>query len=80
MEEVKSKVAEFKINVPYSWDPNALVTLDGGSFGYLLQKALKREQEIIAELEGINILKNKLVEMVETGVAVGKVTTSSETL
>lgn len=53
----------------YSWTPEDTFTLQGGEFGLLFNTLVRKEGELLRDLEIINILKLKLKESVEAGEA-----------
>lgn len=57
---------------PYTWKPEDTFTLQGGEFGLVFNTLVKKEGELLRDLEIINILKNKLKESVEAGIATEK--------
>lgn len=57
---------------PYTWQPEAEFTLQGAEFGLLFNTIVKKEMELLRDLELINIMKSKLKLAVEAGVAVEK--------
>lgn len=57
---------------PYTWKPEDVFPLQGGEFGLLFNTLVRKEGELLRDLEMINILKNKLKESVEAGIATEK--------
>lgn len=54
----------------YRWTPENKFELDGIQFAIVLNKLLRRKQEIAEELEAINVMEKVLEQAVESGIAV----------
>lgn len=53
----------------YTWTPEDTFVFKGGEFGFLFNSLIKEEAELLRKLELINVMKSKLKEAVEAGVA-----------
>ena len=56
----------------YQWDENAEIKLNGTEFAVIFKTLISREEILLKELASITILKNKLKEMVDTGIAMAR--------
>lgn len=65
-----NKTTQYDPTKSYIWQPEDEFNFTGGEFGFLFNSLLKEESEILRKLEMINLMKLKLKEAVERGVAI----------
>ncbi len=53
----------------YTWTADSEFILRGGEYGFIFNSIMKEEEELRRKLSIIELLKNKLKEAVEAGVA-----------
>lgn len=67
--EQELKKPTFSPEKKYEWKPEDTFSLTGQEFAYLYNTLAAEENELVMKLERLNLLKKKLVEAVESGVA-----------
>ena len=57
----------------YTWEKDAKISFEASEFGAIFNILVREEKELYEKLAIINVYKDKLKEMVESGVAYEKV-------